>query len=428
MRIESLKIGNYRKFESLSVQFHSQMNVIVGNNGAGKSTVLDALSIGIGSFFLGIEGIPSPGIAKTDTRYITREVGSVLDRQPQFPVMISCSGSVFDQKMNWTRYLNTESSYTTYKEAVQIKETANDAQSDIRSGDTQIVLPVISYYGTGRLWLQKKDNQNDLDSKVSNRFNGYQDCLSSSSNEKLMRKWFSTMTLHRLQEQIEVPELTAVEKAIAECFVDSGVIADKVKVRFGIKSGEMEIIYLDEDSRWQKHPFHELSDGFKNTMSLVADIAYRMAVLNPQLLDNAIKKTPGIVLIDEIDQHLHPKWQRSILKSLMKIFPKVQFIVTTHSPSVIASAISSQLIILDEDGCHYPGNSYGKDSNSILSEIMDVAPRPDDIQKRLNEFYQYLDEEKFEQAEKLLDDLVEYVGEDNSDVISARVALDFETS
>ena len=122
------------------------------------------------------------------------------------------------------------------------------------------------------------------------------------------------------------------------------------------------------------------------------------------------------------------KWQRSILKSLMKIFPKVQFIVTTHSPSVIASAISSQLIILDEDGCHYPGNSYGKDSNSILSEIMDVAPRPDDIQKRLNEFYQYLDEEKFEQAEKLLDDLVEYVGEDNSDVISARVALDFETS
>ena len=428
MRIESLKIGNYRKFESLSVQFHSQMNVIVGNNGAGKSTVLDALSIGIGSFFLGIEGIPSPGIAKTDTRYITREVGSVLDRQPQFPVMISCSGSVFDQKMNWTRYLNTESSYTTYKEAVQIKETANDAQSDIRSGDTQIVLPVISYYGTGRLWLQKKDNQNDLDSKVSNRFNGYQDCLSSSSNEKLMRKWFSTMTLHRLQEQIEVPELTAVEKAIAECFVDSGVIADKVKVRFGIKSGEMEIIYLDEDSRWQKHPFHELSDGFKNTMSLVADIAYRMAVLNPQLLDNTIKKTPGIVLIDEIDQHLHPKWQRSILKSLMKIFPKVQFIVTTHSPSVIASAISSQLIILDEDGCHYPGNSYGKDSNSILSEIMDVAPRPDDIQKRLNEFYQYLDEEKFEQAEKLLDDLVEYVGEDNSDVISARVALDFETS
>lgn len=428
MRIESLKIGNYRKFESLSVQFHSQMNVIVGNNGAGKSTVLDALSIGIGSFFLGIEGIPSPGIAKTDTRYITREVGSVLDRQPQFPVMISCSGSVFDQKMNWTRYLNTESSYTTYKESVQIKETANDAQSDIRSGDTQIVLPVISYYGTGRLWLQKKDNQNDLDSKVSNRFNGYQDCLSSSSNEKLMRKWFSTMTLHRLQEQIEVPELTAVEKAIAECFVDSGVIADKVKVRFGIKSGEMEIIYLDEDSRWQKHPFHELSDGFKNTMSLVADIAYRMAVLNPQLLDNAIKKTPGIVLIDEIDQHLHPKWQRSILKSLMKIFPKVQFIVTTHSPSVIASAISSQLIILDEDGCHYPGNSYGKDSNSILSEIMDVAPRPDDIQKRLNEFYQYLDEEKFEQAEKLLDDLVEYVGEDNSDVISARVALDFETS
>lgn len=428
MRIDSLKVENYRKFESLSVHFHSQMNVIVGNNGAGKSSVLDALSIGIGSFFLGIEGITSPGIVKTDTRFITREVGSVLDRQPQFPVMVSCSGSVLGQELNWTRYLNTESGYTTYKDAIQVKETANSAQNRIRSGDTQIILPVISYYGTGRLWLQKKENQNDLENQISNRFIGYQDCLSSSSNEKLMRKWFSTMTLHQLQEQIEVPELTAAEKAIAECFVDSGVIADKVKVRFGIKSGEMEIIYLDENGSWQKHPFHELSDGFKNTMSLVADIAYRMAVLNPHLLENTIKKTPGVVLIDEIDQHLHPKWQRSILKSLMKIFPKVQFIVTTHSPSVIASAISSQLIILDEDGCHYPGNSYGKDSNSVLTEIMDVVPRPDEVQKRLNEFYQFLDEEKFDRAEKLIDELTELVGEDNSDVISARVALDFETS
>lgn len=86
------------------------------------------------------------------------------------------------------------------------------------------------------------------------------------------------------------------------------------------------------------------------------------------------------------------------------------------------------MIILDEDGCHYPGNSYGKDSNSVLTEIMDVVPRPDEVQKRLNEFYQFLDEEKFDRAEKLIDELTELVGEDNSDVISARVALDFETS
>ena len=135
----------------------------------------------------------------------------------------------------------------------------------------------------------------------------------------------------------------------------------------------MEIIYTDQDGKKQRQPFRELSDGYRNTLSLVGDIAFRMAALNPQMLGEVTAKTPGIVLIDEIDQHLHPYWQKNILICLTRIFPKVQFIVTTHSPNVISSALGTNLILLDDTGCHYYGsNAYGKDVNSVLFEIMDI--------------------------------------------------------
>lgn len=428
MRIDNITIKNFKKFEELSVRFNPRMNVIVGSNGAGKSSILEALVIGAGSFFLGIEGISSPGISNSDVRFVTESVGSTIDRHPQFPVYITCDGSVGSKSMAWERSIHSETGSTYFKNAGEIKSTAHRMQDDIRHGDKTSILPVISYYSTGRLWAQKKEKQGKTQKKMSNRFAGYVDCLSSSSNEKLMIKWFEKMTYQQLQDDVKVPELTAVENAVAECFLDSGISADAVKVRYRVKSEEIEIVYRDKDGKWQKHPFHELSDGFRNTMSLVADIAYRMAVLNPQLLEKVVKETPGIVIIDEIDQHLHPQWQRVILKSLTKIFPKVQFMVSTHSPSVIASAQKDQLILLGEDGCSYPENTFGKDSNSVLSEIMEVNPRPDEVQNKLDKFNQMLDEEKFEEAKELLDELTVLLGEDNSDVIGARVALDFETS
>lgn len=427
MRIDSITIKNFKKFEKMTVEFNPQMNVIVGNNGAGKSSVLEAFAIGAGSYFLGIDGIASPGIKNTDIRFVTHPVGSILDRHPQFPVVISCKGIVDSRPLIWERSLNTETSYTTIKDANDLRKISQEKQTKIRMGISDTLLPIISYYGTGCRWSQKKEKQAKTKKKMSNRFAGYVDSLSFSSNEKMMNEWFKKMTYQSLQDGVELPELNAVENAVAECFIDSGIQANSVKVRYSVKSEEIEIVYRDENEHWQKHPFHELSDGFRNTMSLVADIAYRMAVLNPQLLENVVNKTPGIIIIDEIDQHLHPQWQRVILNSLTKIFPKVQFVVSTHSPSVIASASKNQLIMLDENGCSYPENTFGKDSNSVLSEIMEVNPRPDEVQDKLDAFNDALDDEQFEKAKQILEELTEMLGEDNSDVVSAKVALDFET-
>ena len=131
--------------------------------------------------------------------------------------MIECKGRVYGNDISWKRFLNTESGSTTYSDAAEIKNISVGIKDRVRKGDQQIIIPVISYYGTGRLWAQKKEKQGSGELNLSNRFYGYTDSLSDSSNAKLMIKWFRSMTLHRLQEQIEIPELSAVEKAIAAC-------------------------------------------------------------------------------------------------------------------------------------------------------------------------------------------------------------------
>lgn len=424
MKVDSIQIRNYKKFEDISIDFNSRMNVIIGNNGTGKTSILDALSISIGSIFLGIDTNSSPGIKKEDVRCVSKKIGSTIDRQPQFPVVISCVGEIADKKISWIRQLNTESGRTNYGDATNIKNIATDLQNSVRNGDENVVLPIISYYGTGRLWAQKHESSQKT---IDNRLQGYTDCLSVESNERLMLKWFEKMTYVQLQDGTVIPELQAVKKAIEESYIESGANVNDIQIIFNVKSHQLEISYIDENNNYQRHPFHELSDGYRNTLSLIADIAYRMAVLNPQFLGDVTKKTPGIVLIDEVDLHLHPIWQKRILKTLKNVFPLVQFIVTTHSPSIISSAKADELLILDGDSCrNFEYEVYGKDSNSVLTEIMETSERPDEVADKFVEFDNLMDKGDYKSAENILDGLRNILGDNDSGVISASIALDFQ--
>lgn len=128
------------------------------------------------------------------------------------------------------------------------------------------------------------------------------------------------MTEIQLQEGSLVPELEVVKRAMEKCYTGAQNSGDKAKFEYKLKSNEIEIEYK-KDGVVEKLPMRLLSDGLKITISMVADIAYRMAVLNPQLLDNILEETPGIVLIDEVDMHLHPAWQKWIVEDLHYIFP-----------------------------------------------------------------------------------------------------------
>lgn len=344
--INTIRAKNFRLFEDISIELNPQFNVIVGNNGDGKSSILDIISIALGGFLLGFDGIPSNGILKTDVTFKTFNVGSILDRQPQYPVEVETCATVGDKLLTWKRSLNGEGGKTTSSDAKSIKSYATELQKSVRNGNQEIILPILAYYGTNRLWTQKKDTSNTLDNSTM-RFSAYNDCLSTSSNEKMMLRWFEKMTLIELQEQKKLPEFEAVKRAISQCFSGIDNHQASVEVRYSVKSHEIELIFLNSDGSKEIHPLRELSDGYRNTLSMISDIAYRMAMLNPQLLDDVTTQTSGVVLIDELDLHLHPQWQQRIVKDLTTIFPKVQFIVTTHSPNVIGSVPHEQLLVLE---------------------------------------------------------------------------------
>ena len=189
MELIRIELQNYRGFESFTAPFHNRLTVIVGDNGAGKTSLLDAAAIAIGTFFAGLDGIPTPGIMTGDALNRCYDMGSVIDLQPQFPVCIIVSGKVGDQEIQWRRELNSADGRTTTIKAKNLIQIAEDCQKRIRTGDKSLILPVLSYYGTGRLWAQKKEKRNSNTVERFNRLSGYIDCLDAASNEKLMLNW-----------------------------------------------------------------------------------------------------------------------------------------------------------------------------------------------------------------------------------------------
>ena len=166
MRIERLRVKNFRCFENLEIQLHPKCNVLVGINGAGKSTILDALAIALGGYLTGFDGIRSNSILPEDAHYKMFCVGSRIEPQEQFPVEIYAEGTVDKKNSNIKFFRN----YYRMAEGIKWKGPPHHAwkcknllqtmprtlQNSVRSGDVTCILPLVAYYGTGRLWLQKK--------------------------------------------------------------------------------------------------------------------------------------------------------------------------------------------------------------------------------------------------------------------------------
>ncbi len=256
--------------------------------------------------------------------------------------------------------------------------------------------------------------------------------MAAESNEKLMLNWFQIQTLKSLQEQQRTGKveksllLKTVEKAICKCFERiSG--SKNASIIFDLDTHRLVLNFESADGSLQKFAMDEMSDGYKNTLSMIGDIAYRMAVLNPMLGDKVLEETSGVIVIDEIDLHLHPQWQQTIISDLNTIFPKIQFIVSSHAPAVINSVAKEQIRILDNGEIYMPAaQTYGRDANSILREVMKVSERPMDIKQRMNLFYSYMDENNYQEADKILTEIESIVGTTDPDIAAARTSLDLE--
>ena len=154
-----------------------------------------------------------------------------------------------------------------------------------------------------------------------------------------------------------------------------------------------------------------------------------MAVLYPNLFKEVINKTPGIVLIDELDLHLHPKWQWRVIEALKETFPKLQFIATTHSSIILASCKDVRVISIDNEmNVQYKNSLYGVQVNDVLEIYQDSNNIVLDIKNKLKDFYISIENEDYRNAKEILDELRNELGEDNPEVVGAKVTLDLESS
>ena len=171
-------------------------------------------------------------------------------------------------------------------------------------------------------------------------------------------------------------------------------------MKYDLKQKSLLVEWADELR--EPTAFENLSDGQRAVIGLVSDIARRICLLNPHLGLQVVDKTPGVVLIDELDMHLHPKWQRILTSGLKRAFPAVQFIVASHSPQVLGELQPEEIIVLRSEGTSHPQVSYGLDSSAVLEEIMDANARTASVEIQLSQLFSYLEQGVLDSARDLL--------------------------
>jgi predicted ATP-binding protein involved in virulence len=404
MLIRELHIQNFRRFEDLRVSFEDDLTVLVARNGQGKSSILDAIRVLISPFVGAFDYGVSNGFDPLDCR---RSVAPDSDKgKEHWPIRVE--GEIALRELPVTgfeckvikvaRELGGVKRKTTVKEAGDLIERGRDYQSCIHSGLTEswFILPVVAHYGPGRLWKLHKDTTGKKVLTL-NRSYGYQDCLSTSSNFKQAQEWVSRATLAKFQ-QIERGEpddwgrrINSIQSAVDAALEEEGWS----HFQYSFDFEELSMFHPEHG----RLPVRAMSSGVQAVVSLVVDLAFRCLRLNSVHTEDALSVSYGIVLIDEIEQHLHPGWQQRILPSLRRIFPKIQFIVTTHSPEVLSTVESQQIRILQEGKCYEaPPGTLGAESQRLLQDVLDLKdPRPPIPEvNQLKEYLALIDQEQWD--------------------------------
>ncbi|EKM15321.1 recF/RecN/SMC N terminal domain protein [Vibrio harveyi] len=396
MKLNTLSVKNFRCYKEKTFQFNPQVNLIVGQNATGKTAVLDAVAVAIATWILGFK-------KKNDKKslYPTDATLSYVEKEGEsqfveaWPVLVSATGVVKNNVVEWERSKDSPTGNTRYGNATSLTALAKTCDEQLSEN---INLPLISYYGTMRLWqdpkaYKAKPSLTKSTTKPS-RLDGYKHCVDPRIALKELVAWFARQEWQAFQEGKESTMLTVVRKAVIGC------IENAEHLRYDPKREELLLTLKGSEPQ----PFNLLSDGQRCVLALVADIAQKAARLNPHLGHEVLNKTEGIVLIDELDLHLHPKWQRHVIEDLRNTFPKVQFICTTHSPFLIQSLRSSEELIM-LDGLP-PAQLANKTLSDIAVGVMDVnspdtSSRYEEMKGVATEYLKLLDESESAPEDKL---------------------------
>ncbi|MFY9261690.1 MAG: AAA family ATPase [Gallionella sp.] len=399
LNIKQLKLRDYRCFSTLDIDFDPQLTVLIASNSVGKTAILDAIAVALGPYI----GAFDEGVGKhfdpNDIRLA--KVRDSLNHEMEYApngVCLEAEGFIPESLIDsigggcstWKRSLaGIKSKRNNIRDAKELVSYGKRQQEAVRTG-MATTLPLLAYYGTGRLWQQKKLTKAKL--PRTSRTIAYADCLDPASSYKSLVEWFRYWSLNALEGHLAANKagkkyeptefddfIASVSGAVNQCLKPT----EWREIAYSLSKEELVVHH----AQFGELLVHLLSDGVRSMIGMVADIAFRATKLNPQLGAKAALETPGIVLIDEVDMHLHPEWQQVVLQNLCGAFPKIQFIVTTHSPQVLSSVDAKCIRLLREITDSETGKkahlvekittqTRGVSSADLLAEIMGVNPVP----------------------------------------------------
>lgn len=404
--LEKVYIMNYKAIDKIYIDLQPGINLLIGDNGAGKTSVLEGIAVALSGLFVNVAGVSTRNFVKEDVRMIINSLGDASTSVTYCePILAGCSLKIYNGKdFQWCRF----------KEEVSATHTKIDDKAVCMwmkklTNQTDSILPLISYQSAARAWkVRRGDFGTELQQKLDDRRCGYIGCLDYSMHVKSIQQWCMKQEVTVVNKG-KVREYETFKNIISTFMKEINELDETPEVYYSPQFGELAYKDSKEDMAISK-----LSAGYQSLLWMIMDLAYRVCLLNPELCDRSQIK--GIVLIDEIDMHLHPKWQWNIIKALSTTFENVQFIIATHSPIVISSAKEANLILLDEEqGVTYLPECYGYAVEDVLCYRQESMSRPKNVKVLIDQINESLDDENFNDAEKALVKLKNILGEDNSE-------------
>ena len=411
MKLKQLKINSFRGIRNLTLDFDvNEPTVFIGINGVGKSSILDCLAILLSWFTARVQNLQGAGsyFRDSDINNQNKETHNqitVYTQQRQ-----DVSWSLTKARKGYSKKTNTDLSSLKFL----IENIYNH-----READSQTSLPLAVYYPTNRAVL-------DVPLRIKQKhlfepINAYDSALTKGKIDfRRFFEWFrnredlENQNYRYNPQQPKDNQLEAVRKAIYQMLEG-----------FSNLRVERSPLRMTLEKEGQKLIVNQLSDGEKCLLAMVGDLARRLAIANPSFGDAL--QGEAIVLIDEIELHLHPSWQRKIISALKRTFPNCQFIITTHSPQVLSYIQPENIYILESTSegivARKPAISFGRDSNSILEDIMGVSERPQEIKEDILKLFQMIDEGNLNDAQQLRQEIANKIGFDEPELIKAGVSI-----
>lgn len=454
MRVKRLVINSFRGIDDMTLEFdETSPTVLIGINGVGKSSILDCLAILLSQFTGRIQ------ISSDSIRSLSKEDITYGSRETHNEIQVLIDSKEFTWSLTQARDEDPLSAFKALSSSIEklnakikkdsrpgdkinplVEAFAEQIQftlSSIAGGDLpedvgvivdelrsqveaspQVNLPIAVYYPVNRAVLDIPLEISDKSEFVPT--DAYQQALTGGRIDfKTFFDWFrnredleNELRLNDLNYQD--PQLQATRQAINSLLPGfENLRVRRSPLRMTIEKQSQELVV------------NQLSDGEKCLLAMVGDLARRLAIANPGSADPL--QGSGVVLIDEIELHLHPQWQRQIIPALTTTFPNCQFIFTTHSPQVLSHIKPEGIYLLKrtDEGilAQQPESSFGRDSNQILEDIMDVPERPTEIQQNLAQMFRLIDEGNLSGARQLRQNLANEIGEDDPEFVRADVLI-----